>query len=193
MLDLDRRINEAVQRLGGIYIRYSDDFLIAIPDTPTTCCVEELKKILLLPNSVPNLDLQPDKTQYFYYVDNTLSNIGKSISEAADDSSRTINFLGFSFDGKQVRIRSKTISKYYYRMYRKARGIVKQGGRTRHGKPISCRELYGNYSKKGAKGRQGNFLTYVNRASIIYGPNEPIGKDTDRHLQKIRKVLKQLH
>lgn len=80
--------------------------------------------------------------------------------------------------------------KYTYNMYRKARNIAKMGGYTPDGKRITCRNLYMTYSRKGAKKGPGNFLAYVDRAAAEYGPDEPIKRDTRRHMQKIRKTLK---
>ncbi|MGN1433499.1 MAG: hypothetical protein ACI4XI_07335, partial [Ruminococcus sp.] len=59
-------------------------------------------------------------------------------------------FLGFSFDGSKITIRSKTISKYYYRMYSKAKTITKNKGYTKNGKKISKENLYKRYSIRGA-------------------------------------------
>ena len=189
MLDVDKHINDAVVELGGMYIRYSDDFMIILPDTPEVDAGKELGRIADMVKQAPRLTLEPSKTQYLYFENGVLTNCGKEIHKDADDSSRTINFLGFSFDGQKVRIRSKTVSKYYYRMYRKARNIAKMGGRTPDGKRITCRNLYMTYSRKGAKKGPGNFLTYVDRAAAEYGPNEPIKCDTRKHMQKIRKAL----
>ena len=189
MLDVDKQINDAVNELGGMYIRYSDDFMIILPDAPEIDAAKELKRIADMVKQAPRLTLEPSKTQYFHFENGVLNNCGKFFHENADDSSRTINFLGFSFDGQKVRIRSKTVSKYYYRMYRKARNIAKMGGYTPDGKRITGENLYMTYSRKGAKKGPGNFLTYVNRAASEYGPNEPIKRDTRKHMQKIRKAL----
>lgn len=189
MLDVDKQINDAVNELGGMYIRYSDDFMIILPDAPEVDAAKELKRIADMVKQAPRLTLEPSKTQYFHFENGVLTNCGKIFHENADDSSRTINFLGFSFDGQKVRIRSKTVSKYYYRMYRKARNIAKMGGYTPDGKRITGENLYMTYSRKGAKKGPGNFLTYVNRAASEYGPNEPIKRDTRKHMQKIRKAL----
>lgn len=189
MLDVDKQINDAVIELGGMYIRYSDDFMIIIPDTPEIDAAKELKRIADMVKQAPRLKLEPNKTQYFHYKSGVLTNCGKAFHKNADDSSRTINFLGFSFDGQKIRIRSKTVSKYYYRMYRKARNIAKMGGYTPDGKRITGENLYMTYSRKGAKKGPGNFLTYVNRAAAEYGRNEPIKRDTRKHMQKIRKAL----
>lgn len=190
MLDVDKQINDAVRELGGMYIRYSDDFMIILPNAPEIDAAKELKRICEMLKQAPRLTLEPNKTQYFHYENSVLSNCGKAFHKNADDANRTINFLGFSFDGKEIGIRSKTISKYYYRMYRKAHNIAKMGGYTPAGKRISCKNLYMIYSRKGAKKGPGNFLTYVDRAAAEYGPNEPIKRDTRRHMQKIRKALK---
>lgn len=99
-----------------------------------------------------------------------MTDCGKSYHENADDS-------------------SKTISKYYYRMYQKARNIAQMGGYTPDGKRITCKNLYATYSRKGAKKGPGNFLTYVDRAAAEYGPNEQIKRDTRKHMQKIRRAL----
>ena len=190
MLEVDKQINDAVHELGGMYIRYSDDFMIILPDAPEIDAAKELKRVAEMLKQAPRLTLEPNKTQYFYFENSILTNCGKYFHENADDSSRTINCLGFSFDGHKIRIRSKTVSKYYYRMYRKAHNIAKMGGYTPGGKRITCKNLYNTYSRKGAKKNPGNFLTYVDRAAVEYGSNEPIKQDTRRHMQKIRKALK---
>lgn len=104
MLDVDKQINDAVRELGGMYIRYSDDFMIILPDKPTVDAQEELKRVAEILKQAPQLTLEPDKTQYFHYENGNLANCGKAFHENADDSKRTINFLGFSFDGQKIRI-----------------------------------------------------------------------------------------
>lgn len=189
MLDVDKQINDAVHELGGLYIRYSDDFMIILPDAPEIDAEKELKRVSDIVKQAPKLTLEPSKTQYFRFENGALTNCGKTFHTDADDSSRTIDFLGFSFDGQKVRVRSKTVSKYYYRMYRKAHNIAKMGGYTPDGKRITCENLYMNYSRKGSKIGPGNFLTYIDRAAVEYGPYEPIKRDTRRHMQKMRKAL----
>ena len=101
--------------------------------------------------------------------------------------------MGFTFDGKNVTIRDKTLSKYYYRMYKKVRSITKHKGITHKGNKISCKQLYLKYSERGAKCSEtskGNFLSYVNRAKHIFKGDTQIDRGTKRHMQKIRKRLK---
>ena len=88
-------------------------------------------------------------------------------------------------------IRPKTVTKYYYRMHRKVKGITSNGGISPRGRKISKRNLYEKYSVRGAHGRKGNFLSYVSRSNAIFG-EEAIERDTRNHMQKIKRALKQM-
>ena len=191
MLEVDRKINEIITALGGLFMRYSDDFIIVLPNQSDEDASKTLLSIMALINETPGLHLEPEKTQFFKYNEGTLENCGKSIHTNADIKKRVINFLGFTFDGQKICIRAKTISKYYYKLYRKAKTITRNGGMTPGGRKISGRNLYERYSIKGANSKRGNFLTYVNRAKREYGNDELIDRDTKRHMQKIRKALRQ--
>ncbi len=189
MLNIDKEINNIVKMLGGLYMRYSDDFIIVLPNIDKNFAIVKILNIHRLFNSIPGLSLQPDKTQYFFYCNNGVVNCGNEFQMNADCRKRFINFLGFTFDGKKVSIRQKTTSKYYYRMYRKAKTIAKNGGYTARGKHISGRNLYQRYSIKGAYGKNGNYISYVLRAKRIFGDNEAIDRDIKNHMQKIRKAI----
>lgn len=137
----------------------------------------------------PRLELQPEKTQYFKFENNEITNCGNEFDNFADCSNRFMNFLGFTFDGCKVRIRSKTTTKYYYRMYSKAKTIAKNGGYSYKGRRISKKNLYKLYSIRGAFCKRGNFISYVERSKGVFGNNEAIDRDTKRHMQKINKAL----
>lgn len=189
MLEVDKKINDIVQSLGGMYMRYSDDFIVILPDCIEQSTTKLLKEIHDLIDLTPGLTLKPSKTQYYSYDDGMMENLGKTFDADSDATHRFINFLGFTFDGKQVFIRPKTISKYYHRMYRKANYIVASGGFTCKGNRISCGNLYRVYSERGAYAKRGNFLSYVKRAEKVYTGEKGITRDTRRHMQKIRKAL----
>ena len=61
-------------------------------------------------DQIPNLDLNADKTEHFFYNNGTVEKIM--------GESSLINYLGFTFDGNAVRIRDKSLFKYYCRAYR---------------------------------------------------------------------------
>lgn len=199
MLDVDKRVNDLITSLNGFYMRYSDDFIIVIPDTnPTSHQI--LRDTVALFN-VDGLTLKPQKTQYFRFQNQELANCGTQFGVPQEDQKRFINFLGFTFDGRTVSVRTKTIGKYYSRMYKKIKTIRKGKGFTPDGKHISAKNLYGLYSVRGAHGctikqkdgkpmkYSGNFLTYIQRSAKIFGRQEAIDRDTRRHMSKIRKAL----
>lgn len=71
---------------------------------------------------VPGLILEVNKTQVYEYQSQNIVNCNSYISDGEETATKNrIDYLGFSFDGKKISIRDKTLSKYYYRMYRKVR------------------------------------------------------------------------
>lgn len=188
MLDADKYISDLVSEYAGLYMRYSDDFIIVLPDVSEDAATETLSMVTSYFNSIPGLALEPSKTQYFSCTGKTVSNCGARFNSNADCSNNEINFLGFSFDGNKVHIRAKTTSKYYYRMYRKAKTIAANGGYTSSGKRISGKNLYKQYSQRGANA--GNYFTYLNNAVAVFGDDENIMRDTKRHMAKIKRACK---
>lgn len=199
MLDVDKRVNDLVTSLSGLYMRYSDDFIVVIPDTGPTSH-KTLRDIGALFN-IDGLTLEPKKTQYFKVENMELENCGVQFGVPQEKQKRFINFLGFTFDGKVVSVRTRTTGKYYSRMYRKIKTIRNGNGYTPDGKHISAQNLYGLYSVRGAQGYlikrkdgktmkcSGNFLTYIQRSTEKFGSQEAIDRDTRRHMSKIRRAL----
>ena len=107
MIDADKEIYDYIMSLGGIYMRYSDDFIVIVPASRAD--IGLFQTVLDILQKIPNLELEPNKTQIFEVADETVKNIGRDLLENADASKKAINFLGFTFDGKSVSIRSKTI------------------------------------------------------------------------------------
>lgn len=195
MIILDEQINQLINQFLGLYMRYSDDFIIILPKISEDVFKHLLIKIRDYIHSIPNLNLQPEKTQIYYYINKELINCNSYFLENIKDGKHEIDYLGFNFNGQEVTIRDKTISKYYYKLYRKTKTIIRKKGVTSHGNKISCQNLYQKYSIKGAYLRnsnghiRGNFITYVQRAQRIYGVQEPINRKTKNHMSKIRRKL----
>lgn len=188
MLSIDKKIHNFVIERGGIYRRYSDDFMVVLPQTRDS--QNDIEEIIRFFNTLKHkklMELQPQKTQVFELNSNgTLTNIGHRFQPKLNENNKVINFLGFSFDGNEVTIRGKTISKYFYRMHHKAIGIAHQYDK-QHGFRGSDK-LYKLYSERGKNGK-GNFFTYVDRVKESF-PIDPIGKYTKNHMVKIRRTLK---
>ena len=192
MLSADKIINNYVRELGGLYMRYSDDFIITLPNISVSKFNEVYSWIMQYYKDMPGVELSPEKTKLYHFCDETVFSY-ESAEEEHIHKSR-ISFLGFSFDGTEVTIRDKTVSKYYYRLYKKAKYIVKSNFVSPNENPISCRNLYRLYSSKGAKSNSGmkggNFITYVNRAYNTFDRAESVKRPVRKHMRKIRKALK---
>lgn len=197
MLNADNEIHRIVEEFKGLYMRYSDDIIIVLPKVSESDLKNKLIEIFSIYKDEAKLQLEMEKTQIYKYNNKILVNCNKIMSEEFTNGKNRIDYLGFSFDGKIVTLKDKAISKYYYRMYRKLKTIVKNDGISKNGKRISPRNLYLMYSAKGInvekrrgnKLIKGNFLTYVKRAKKVWGNNEKIDRSTRRHLIKIRRRL----
>lgn len=195
MIKADEALNDLVTTCKGMYMRYSDDFIIVIPESGKNQFKATLRKIQEIINRIPKLTLQQEKTQIYKYDKNQLRSCNDLFLEGVSNGKNEIDYLGFTFDGKVVTIRDKTITKYYYRLYRKVGTIVRSKGYTPKGKRISCKNLYEKYTVKGSKMKgkdgkvKGNFITYVQRAQKIFGEEEPIDRKTRRHMLKVRRKL----
>lgn len=202
MLEADKEIHTFVSEHEGLYMRYSDDFIIILPHISETDAIDAFKQIRTILAQHPGLNLQPSKTQYYYFHEKQIQNCREKIDRNASTENHQLNFLGFTFDGRTVRLRAKTVSKFYQRMRRSAKRITKGDGHTKNGNRISGKNLYKKYSVRGAgiKKREekeekkpgGNFLTYVYRAQEEnrFGPCKDIAVITDRNMAKIRGFLK---
>ena len=186
MLDVDQQIKTIADQYSGKYMRYSDDFIIILPVNEETAksLIHTITTIIV---DTPGLELEPKKTQIYKAELPSIKNVGEYFLDNSDKTKHVINFLGFTFDGVNITLRQKTVSKYYYRMYRKARAVAVNPGQK--GKD----HLYDRYSERGAKpskDKRGNFFTYVYRADNTFGKTETIKEPVKNHMAKIRKALK---
>lgn len=114
MIKFDKIINDFITSNNGIYRRYSDDIIIIIPDI--TKSKEVYTKIMDMTTHIPRLIISDDKTKCFIKKNKKIAQIDLDKNEIIKDNA-IINYLGFSYDGNIVKIKEKTVSKYYRKMY----------------------------------------------------------------------------
>lgn len=196
MLAFDKSINDYTTGNSGLYMRYSDDFIVVLPKTNLEHFKTQFQHISSLISSIPGVKLEPDKTQLFEYKNGIIRSCNEDVLDGVPNSHDLMNYLGFTFNGRFVSIRDKTVSRYYNKLYRKIRTVIKSRGVTKDGRRLSCRNLYKIYSIKGAylgkNHKDGNFLTYAKRAERIFKDESAIALVSKRHMQKIRKRLKRM-
>lgn len=203
MLDFDKKICDYIRACNGFYMRYCDDFIIILPGVGKDYFLHKYTIIKSYIEEVPGLILEVNKTQVYEYQSQNIVNCNSYISDGEETATKNrIDYLGFSFDGKKISIRDKTLSKYYYRMYRKVRAARYWSLKK---KRIQTKSLYNLYSehrnkdkfqlkskenKKDKYGKdKGNFLTYVQRAEKEFGKKESVNQGTYRHMTKIKRAV----
>lgn len=192
MLHFDKSINDYVVKNHGLYMRYSDDFIVILPKKDLNNFKNQFEHIRSVIQSVPRVQLEPEKTQIFEYGSGTIKSCNEDVLENVRNGKNFMNYLGFTFDGQNVSLRAKTVSKYYYRLYRKLKTVVKSSGITKNGNRVSCKNVYLKYSVKGASLDDGNFITYVRKAERIFKNEKAVAHVSRRHMQKIRKQLNKI-
>ena len=185
MIDFDEICNKLAHKYNGLYLRYSDDFIFVFPDKEPFEVKMLYKEILRNVAYIPGLSLSTEKTKIYYCSKDKIKSCEKEIG-ASSNSKNSIDYLGFNYDGKWVRIREKTIAKYYYRTYSKIKFI--NFNRRLNRQPQGKKNLYLTYSLKGTKIKK-NFLTYVNRCIDEFGYGERVHSVLNKHYGKIKKRL----
>lgn len=187
MIKFDKLVNDLVTSNNGIYRRYSDDIIIIIPNIAKA--KELYNKIMSIKDKIPNLVMSPEKTSCFIKRKDSITSIDIVKNKVLKENT-IINYLGFSYDGKFVKIREKTVAKYYRKMYARIKTINKWTVKT--GRNIGRKKLYKQYSYLGMKTKnvkKGNFLTYADRAQKEYGE---LGKINDQVKNSWNKMSKRL-
>ncbi len=193
LLEFDKQLNDFATGCSGLYRRYCDDFIIVLPYSEMLNQAN-IQKVYSVIKSVPNLNLQPEKTQLYRYSSSIITSINEKYLPNVANGKNSISYLGFTFDGTRIRIRAKTITKFYQRMYKKIDNITCHNGISKSGKVIPKTHLFRLYSYKGQKGFyknrskrkvNGNFLDYVDRADRVFENKEAIKIDTQHAWEKL--------
>lgn len=183
MINVDQQIQDLIKNNGGLYRRYSDDFIIVIPtkyndqvktDQDFKSMIEMIEDII----STSKLKLQEDKTELFKFSD-------KKISLLNSSKKNILDYLGFCFDGENVSVRQRSVYKFYRHAYQAVK-IAKKRTRKKENKVlINKRKIYALYTDLGkftnskykykykSKYRS-NFISYIKRAQIVFENNKNI-------------------
>lgn len=180
MLEFDKLAHQKIIiENSGIYRRYCDDILVVCkPDV-----ADEIESWVM--NEIANnfkLEIQPDKTEKYKLVKEERNDIFRPIN-VHTLKRKTIQYLGFEFDGDHIFVRSSSVSRYYRRMKYRVHSAVydakKKGGKLFKKKSLLKNTEHGvkiaeNDNKELAKANpnlaekrkfRGNFITYAKRAA----------------------------
>lgn len=201
MLDFDKSISNEVSRLDGFYQRYSDDIIIVCKREYE----EEIKNFLmqLISSHLVNLTIEPNKTKIYHFQRSKNELHGYQIDENRNKAAgnKPLEYLGFTYNGKKVLIKSSGFSKFYRSMkqaFNRSHGFAKHSKNP--DKKLFKSKLYKKFTYKGAKRKliyrplKNNPRIYVaskeydwgNYLNYIYKSN-----DTMKTLNNDNTILKQ--
>lgn len=184
MMNFDETMTHFVTGRCGIYMRYCDDIIMVLPDK---IAFRESCSLLFEQAREHKLTVEENKTSCFLMQKSQVVPCD-SQGNLIDGSGNTkIQYLGFDFDGKEVRLRQRTIGRYYRRMRRRVAFVFNQKNRPSK-KRITA--LYRDYSSKGLADEKLHFITYARRAQRACARtpmDNGIWKDVRRHYLKIRR------
>ncbi|WP_125762498.1 reverse transcriptase/maturase family protein [Companilactobacillus hulinensis] len=163
MIEFDKEIQSYIFPLNGMYRRYSDDFILAIPlDGKTNGTVSNIRKTITDTAQNLGLKLNDKKTEILKYSDNKLTDF------SSGENSR-LDYLGFVFDGKTISIRKRSITKFYRKAYKEIdKGLnkqIKKGYTQFPGRKKFVKNYVAIYPQTHGKSKTTNFVNYVHRSN----------------------------
>lgn len=184
-IEFDESINHLVTILGGLYRRYSDDFILVIPKVvgekeDTFKQFQGLIKKIYQYAEKNELEIATEKTHIYKREDNKIY----ELDEIDSYKESRIDYLGFVYDGINVSIRQRSIERFYRKMKKFINGMeYKLKLNNRKNKipkmvKIPHRDLiYSLFTDKGFKEEHGikrtNFIEYVKRSQYKFDEISP--------------------
>ncbi|GAB6713123.1 hypothetical protein BOVMAS05_18840 [Streptococcus uberis] len=181
-------LSSIAAKYKGIYRRYSDDFVLILDTREKDgICINEVYTQLLNIAKENKIELQPDKTKLYKKCDNKIFQYDIELNKMLNVSTH-IDFLGFTYDGINVRMREKSI----YKFYRKSKKIIRQSRTLQkklHLKKLPHRHLiYSLYTDFGSSSKySSNFIKYAKRSQSIFDKYSPDTKNLMLDQLKNRK------
>ncbi len=174
MIEFDEYVIENFVKPENIfYRRYSDDMIFVCSAENYQEIKEKIEKEI---TNICKLTIAKDKTETFYYKNEKITNKDKK------HKNKPLRYLGLEFDGKNIRLKSASISKFYRNMKKSIKSkirivnILKEKNYLQTLPPIFKNRIYKRFllSRKVTKKetikistsktkKQGNFVAYIKR------------------------------
>lgn len=185
MMEFDQEIFELVISIGGFYQRYSDDLIIICEQQYEDNIIKLIRHKIA---TVVDLQIEPNKTKIFRFEEVTGKFTGFEIDEYTKipNNNKSLEYLGFSYDGQRALIKTAGFSKFYRSMkstFKKSASLANYSKNP--SKSLFKSRLYKRFTHRGAKRRiiyrpskedktvyektneyyWGNYLSYINKAN----------------------------
>lgn len=189
-LNFDLELKKIADNYQGLYRRYSDDFVLIMPKKSVSNDNEiwKIEKSIRELSSRCEIIIQEDKTGLYSYKN-------QKIIKLDDSKIKRLDYLGFIFDGRTVKMRGKSP----YKFYRKSKQLVQLAQSRKEEKSLKHlpyrKSIYGLYTDLGtSSGEFGNFISYAKRAQKkfdVLSPNTQnmMMKQIKNRKTKLEKML----
>lgn len=205
MLPFDRRIVSLGREKGLFYRRYSDDLVVVCNSYDAS----EIEQLVLEEIKDVRLNISEDKTERKRFTaDQEERLICLETNSEQKEIKSKVGYLGFTFDGKHIRIKEKNLSGFYRQMKeaistKQRRVEAMRDLHLSENQPIYKRKSYRLYTFKGVASRdryfktsskhsvrryRGNFIKYAYRSAEIMEAPE-IKKQVRNHWKILQKTI----
>lgn len=196
-INFDMALQKIAANHNGFYQRYSDDFILLIPQKSANGVLVSSDSFKSIIDNVMNItkknsiDLEKSKTNYYKFSNNEIIHFDSGKKSHLD-------YLGFIFDGNNVNMRGKSP----YKFYRKAYQLIDIAQNKKINDGLNTlpykRQIYSLYTDLGTHNSYspyGNFISYAKRAQKKFDEISPktnnlILNQIKNRKKKIEKKLK---
>ena len=214
MLDFDKIVFDKIEAINGFYQRYSDDLIIVCERQHE----EDIIKLIrdTISGEFAELTIEPKKTKLYHFemVAGLFKGFAVNENTKQPNSNKPLEYLGFSFDGQRVLIKSAGFSKFYRSMKGAFNRAVSFAIHSKNpDKNLFKSRLYKRFTHKGAKRRLiyrplkndpkvykpsreydwGNYLTYIYKsddAMKTINENNAIKKQSRKLWGEFNRLMK---
>lgn len=155
LIHFDAKLKKWAENKSGLYKRYCDDLILVVPfaENKKPDIKDLVREVYQIIQEYNDLEIQEEKTEIRIYESGKIKNLENEFDK--------IDYLGFILDGETIKIREKSVFKYYSRAYRKAK-ISREKTIVRGGVKTYRWKLYKLYTHLGYNYKgYGNFISYA--------------------------------
>lgn len=157
MLEFDKQVATQIHAWGGLYRRYCDDILCAVPEIHAQCAKDLIQTAI---KSI-RLEVQEEKLEERHFGPH-----GTRLS-------KPLQYLGLTYDGVQILLRAGGVARYFSRLRGGVRAadlartrVARKLGVPKSAVPLKLRKVHRGYLfDKNSR----NFINYAARAAAITG------------------------
>ncbi|EON3044353.1 reverse transcriptase/maturase family protein [Enterococcus hirae] len=201
MIDFDGWLNELSLKYEGKYLRYADDFILVFPfkTTDEDVYLRIINRILKYASDITKLKIEDNKTKKFVFKNDTiyLLDLDKQCSSQLIQSK--LDYLGFVFDGTRVKMRQKSVSKFYRKADKTIRRAKNKSKVMNSKYLIGKRRIYRYFFDMGENDKLGsnfgNFISYAKRCQKKFDQISPCTENLmiDQIKNRRKKLLKKMY